>query len=335
MILVTGGTGYIGSHASLVLHEAGHEVVLLDNLSNSDAAVLDRLAVLAGRPFAFVEGDIRDETLLAQVFAEYQIDGVMHFAGLKSVAESVADPLKYFDNNVAGTRTLLGAMSAANVHRMVFSSSATVYDGSQRPPFAEDAALGASNPYGNSKAQVEALLADVAASDQRWSFALLRYFNPVGGHESGLLGENPRGIPNNLMPYICQVASGMRESLTVHGDDYPTVDGTGVRDFIHVMDLVDGHVAALDYCMKNSGVLTANLGTGTGTSVIQLIETFERITGNRVPFQIGPRRPGDVAESWADAAVAERLLGWRAKLGLPEMCRDSWTWQSTLARGDV
>lgn len=335
MILVTGGTGYIGSHASLVLHEAGHEVVLLDNLSNSDRSVLDRLKVLAGRSFKFVEGDIRDETLLAQLFSEYQIEAVMHFAGLKSVAESVANPLKYFDNNVAGTRVLLGAMTAAGVHKMVFSSSATVYDGSQRPPFSEDAGLGASNPYGNSKAQVETLLTDVAAADPNWSFALLRYFNPVGGHESGLLGESPRGVPNNLMPYICQVASGARESLTIHGNDYPTVDGTGVRDFIHVMDLVDGHVAALDYCMKTSGVLTANLGTGTGTSVIQLIETFEKITGNRVPFQIGPRRAGDVAESWADAGVAERVLGWRAKLGLSEMCRDSWMWQSTLARGEA
>ncbi|WP_303748795.1 UDP-glucose 4-epimerase GalE [Stenotrophomonas pigmentata] len=335
MILVTGGTGYIGSHASLVLHEAGHEVVLLDNLSNSSRSVLDRLAALAGKSFRFVEGDIRDEALLTQLFSEYKIDGVMHFAGLKSVAESVGDPLKYFDNNVAGTRTLLGAMSVAGVYNMVFSSSATVYDGSQRPPFAEDAALGASNPYGNSKAQVETLLNDVASADPSWSFALLRYFNPVGGHESGLLGENPRGVPNNLMPYICQVASGVRDRLTVHGDDYPTIDGTGVRDFIHVMDLADGHVAALAYCLKNNGVLTANLGTGMGTSVIQLIETFERVTGNKVPFQIGPRRAGDVAESWADAAVAERVLGWRARLGLPEMCRDSWMWQSTLARGEA
>ena len=332
-ILVTGGTGYIGSHACVVLTQAGFEVLVLDNLSNSTAGVIDRIERICGKRPALVVGDIRDDRLLMQVFDEYRVDAVMHFAGLKAVGESVEQPLRYYDNNVVGTHVLLAMMREKGVRTMVFSSSATVYSPVEPMPLRESAARCASNPYGRTKLMLEDMIEDVHAADPDVGFARLRYFNPVGAHESGLIGESPQGIPNNLMPYVCQVAEGARQKLSVFGDDYPTVDGTGVRDYIHVMDLVDGHVAALRHCLANRGMLTLNLGTGRGTSVLQLIATFESVNGCVVPHEVVGRRVGDVAESWADARLAHEILGWSATRGLEQMCRDSWRWQLNSVQG--
>ncbi|MFJ5444689.1 UDP-glucose 4-epimerase GalE [Methylobacillus methanolivorans] len=331
MILVTGGTGYIGSHACVELINAGHEVLVLDNFSNSQAHIIDRIKQITGNSPVLVEGDVRDETLLRDLFAKHAFEAVMHFAGLKAVGESVAHPLWYYDNNVAGSVTLLRVMQDFNVKQFVFSSSATVYGDPASVPIREGFPLSATNPYGASKLMVEDILRDLAASDPDWRIAILRYFNPVGAHESGLIGENPNGIPNNLMPYITQVAQGQREFLSVFGSDYPTVDGTGVRDYIHVVDLVIGHLRALERLAKEPGVFTCNLGTGQGYSVLQIVKAFESASGKKVPYQLVARRPGDVAASYTDPAYAEQSLNWKATRGIEQMCVDSWRWQQNLA----
>ena len=403
-ILVTGGAGYIGSHTCVELLAAGHEVVVLDNLSNSRRSALDRIARIAGcglgfplpvavnprptasgvepvgrsfsaptpvavnpRPTAsgvepvgrsfsapspvavnprptsgiesnpesglhFVEADVRDAGALDALFAAHRIDAVIHFAGLKSVGESVQRPLRYYDNNVGGTLALLAAMRRANVHRIVFSSSATVYAGDGQPPFREDSALGPANPYGRTKLMIEQILTDLAASAPEWKAVLLRYFNPAGAHESGILGEDPKGIPNNQMPYVSQVAVGRLAQLEVFGNDYPTPDGTGVRDYIHVVDLAVGHVAALGAIEQLPAVSTLNLGTGRGVSVLELVKAFERACGRPVPYRIAPRRPGDAAVNYSDPAEAARRLGWRATRDLDAMCRDAWRWQQWQAQ---
>jgi len=330
MILITGGTGYIGSHACVALMQAGRTVVILDNFSNSQPDVLDRLAQLCSRRPLFIEGDVRDLGLLDRIFAEHPISGVMHFAGLKAVGESVAQPLAYYDNNVNGTLQLLAAMQRAQVRLLVFSSSATVYGDPARVPIPEDAPRSATNPYGRSKLMIEDMLADLHVAEPGWRIARLRYFNPVGAHESGLIGESPQGTPNNLMPYIAQVATGLRPSLNVWGGDWPTPDGTGVRDYIHVMDLAEGHVAALDYLERQGGLLTVNLGTGRGYSVLEMAQAFEQASGRPVPCQIAPRRPGDIAQCWADTGLAKQLLGWEARRDLAQMCADAWRWQAGL-----
>ena len=329
MILVTGGAGFIGSHTCVALAQAGIPFVVLDNLCNSRRSVLERVERITGAPVSFIEGDIRDTALLQRVFAEHPVEGVIHFAALKSVGESVREPLRYYDNNVAGTVALLGAMRAANVRTLVFSSSATVYGDPASVPIREDFPLSATNAYGWSKLMMEQVLADVDASEPgQWRIARLRYFNPVGAHASGLIGEDPQDIPNNLLPYVAQVAVGLREQLSVYGNDYPTPDGTGVRDYIHVCDLAEGHVAALRYLRDHPGLLTVNLGTGRPVSVLEMVRAFERASGRAVPYRIVARRPGDVAQCWADPALAQQLLGWTAKLGLDQMCEDAWRWQS-------
>ena len=327
-LLVTGGAGYIGSHACVDLLQAGYEVVVVDNLCNSRREVLGRIERIAGRAVAFHEGDVRDASALRGLFREHAIDAVLHFAGLKAVEESIARPLDYYDNNVGGTLALCEAMAEAGVRRLVFSSSATVYGDPDAVPVGEDHPLRPANPYGRSKAMVESILQDLFRSDPAWKIALLRYFNPVGAHESGLIGEDPGGVPNNLMPFIAQVAVGRREALNVYGNDYPTPDGTGVRDYIHVVDLARGHLAALEKLAAASGVLTANLGTGRGYSVLEVVEAFRQASGRDIPYRIVARRPGDVAACYADPGLAARLLGWRAERGLEEMCRDAWRWQS-------
>ena len=333
MILVTGGAGFIGTHACAALADAGIPTLLLDNFSNSRRSVLDRLARITGKPVACVEGDVRDTQLLRQLFASHPIEGVIHFAALKAVGESVREPLRYYENNVAGTVSLLRAMQAAGVRTLVFSSSATVYGDPASLPIREDFPLSATNPYGWSKLMMEQVLADVDhAEPGQWRIARLRYFNPVGAHESGLIGEDPQDIPNNLMPYVAQVATGQREVLSVYGGDYPTPDGTGVRDYIHVCDLAEGHVAALRYLRAHPGLLTVNLGTGRPVSVLEMVRGFEQASGRAVPYQVVARRPGDVAACWADPALAERLLGWRARRDLQAMCRDAWRWQDGEAR---
>jgi UDP-glucose 4-epimerase len=333
-ILVTGGAGYIGSHTTLALLEAGFEVVVLDNLCNSSAESLRRVEQICGKAPLFVQGDIRDRALLDELFAAHRIGAVLHFAGLKAVGESVRKPLDYYENNVAGSVTLCQAMAAAGVFRLVFSSSATVYGEPAQMPIGEDLPTGVpTNPYGRSKLMVEELLQDLAASDPRWSIALLRYFNPVGAHASGLIGEDPNGIPNNLLPYISQVAIGSLKQLSVFGDDYPTADGTGVRDYIHVLDLADGHLKALHAIGQQTGVNIWNLGTGTGYSVLQMIRAFEQASGQPVPYQVVERRPGDIAECWADPAKAARELGWHAERGLAAMMADAWRWQSGNPQG--
>ncbi|HSW17103.1 MAG TPA: UDP-glucose 4-epimerase GalE, partial [Ramlibacter sp.] len=329
-VLVTGGAGYIGSHLCVALSQAGRPVVLLDNFSTSQRGVVDPIQRLAASPLHLVEADIRDEAALARVFAQFDIGAVFHFAGLKSVAESVRAPLDYFSHNVTGSLALLRQMQAASVRTLVFSSSATVYGDACASPITEAAPASAVNPYGRSKLMVEEMLADLAAADRRWRFACLRYFNPVGAHPSGLLGEAPVGEPANLMPYVVQVAAGARSALPLYGSDYPTRDGTGVRDYIHVMDLVEGHLAALDRLDSEPGCLTLNLGTGRGVSVLELVRAFEAATGRPVPLQPLPRRPGDVAECFADASLAERLLGWRASRSLHDMCASSWQWAQTM-----
>ena len=333
MILVTGGAGYIGSHVCVALAAAGERFVVLDNFSNSRPSVLERVQQITGQAVQCVQGDVRDAALLQELFASHAIEAVMHFAAFKAVGESVAQPLRYYDNNVAGTVALLQAMDAAGVRSMVFSSSATVYGDPASLPIREDFPLSATNPYGWSKLMMEQVLADVAAAEPGlWRIARLRYFNPVGAHESGLIGEDPRGIPNNLLPYVAQVAAGQREALSVYGNDYPTVDGTGVRDYIHVCDLAEGHVAALRYLRQHPGLLTVNLGTGRPVSVLEMVRGFEQASGRPVPYRIVARRPGDVAACWADPALAERLLGWRARRGVEAMCRDAWRWQDGEAR---
>ena len=327
-ILVTGGAGYIGSITTVQLLSAGLNAVILDNFANSKPAVLERVKRVAGRAPAFVQGDVRDHALLERVLREQQIDAVIHFAGLKAVGESVSMPLAYYDNNVHGTVQLLEAMQAADVRTMVFSSSATVYGDAARMPLHEELPTSATNPYGRTKLMIEQILADVAASDPSWSMTALRYFNPVGAHDSGLIGEDPQGVPNNLMPYIAQVAVGRLPRLRVFGDDYPTPDGTGVRDYIHVVDLADGHLAALRYAHGRPGMHVFNLGTGRGNSVLEMLAAFGRASGRELSYEVVPRRPGDVAACWADPTRAERTLGWRATRTLEKMCEDTWRWQS-------
>lgn len=326
-ILITGGTGFIGSHACVSLAQAGHELVILDNLCNSRADVIDRLASICDKRPAFIQGDVRDAATLNQVFAEHPISAVVHFAGLKAVGESSEKPLEYYDNNVTGTLQLLAAMNRAAVKILVFSSSATVYGDPASVPIREDFPRSATNPYGRSKLIVEDILADLHKADSQWRIARLRYFNPVGAHESGLIGETPQGTPNNLMPYVAQVATGQREYLNVWGNDYPTPDGTGVRDYIHVCDLAEGHVAALNYLYQKGGLLTVNLGTGHGYSVLDMVKAFEKASGHPVPYKFARRREGDSAKSWADPSLAKKLLGWQARRGLEEMCADAWRWQ--------
>jgi UDP-glucose 4-epimerase len=332
-ILISGGAGYIGSHACLEFLAEGHDIVVLDNLCNGSAESLRRVKVLSGRDFPFIVADIRDRSALDALFEEHAIDAVIHFAGLKAVGESVEKPLLYYDNNIAGSITLFEAMAGANVKTIVFSSSATVYGDPHTVPITEDFPLSATNPYGRSKLFIEQILGDIVASDPTWRVALLRYFNPVGAHESGSIGEDPRGIPNNLMPYIAQVAVGRRPHLNVFGNDYPTPDGTGVRDYIHVVDLARGHVKAVERLKAVSGTHVLNLGTGRGYSVIEMAEAFAQASGRAVPYRFAPRRAGDVARCFADPAKAERELGWKATLGLQQMCRDTWRWQSMNPQG--
>lgn len=328
-ILVTGGAGFIGSHTTVALQQAGYRVVVLDNLSNSSASVLARVErITAARP-EFIQGDIRDAALLDELFAAHRIDAILHFAGLKAVGESTQKPLAYYDNNVHGSINLLQAAGRAAVRTFVFSSSATVYGDPQRLPLAEDHPRSATNPYGHSKLVVEDMLESLYRAEAGWRIARLRYFNPVGAHPSGLIGEAPQGVPNNLMPYVAQVARGTRPRLQVFGDDYDTPDGTGVRDYIHVMDLAQGHVAALRYCEKQrQNLLSVNLGTGRGYSVLEMVRAFEKASGRPVPYDIVARRPGDIAACWADTNLAAAELGWRATLGIDEMCADAWRWES-------
>lgn len=332
-ILVTGGAGYIGSHTVVELLNAGHQVIIVDNLCNSSIAVLERIHKLAKPNFRFVQADVRDGAALDRLFAEQPIDGVIHFAGLKAVGESVSQPLRYFDNNVGSTLALLQAMDRAGVRRIVFSSSATVYGDPQQVPITEDSRLQVTNPYGRTKLMCEDILRDLQVSDPRWQMAILRYFNPVGAHISGLIGEHPNGIPNNLMPFITQVAVGQREFLSIFGRDYPTPDGTGVRDYIHVVDLAQGHLAALHYLQTQQTSITVNLGTGQGVSVQELADTFARVTGVPVPYRFVDRRPGDVAACYADTTRAREALGWQAQLGVERMCQDAWRWQSQNPKG--
>ncbi len=326
-ILVTGGTGYIGSHACVALIAAGHDVSVIDDLSNSRSDVIDRIEEIAGKRPAFFEGDVRDHTFVRHALASGPVDAVIHFAGLKAVGESVAQPLRYYDCNVGGTLALCEEMALAGVKTLIFSSSATVYGDPASVPIREDFPRSATNPYGASKLMIEDILADLAKTDPDWRIARLRYFNPVGAHESGLIGEAPSGIPNNLVPYIAQVASGQRDRLQIFGDDYPTADGTGVRDYLHVIDLAEGHLAALDYLSEHAGLLTVNLGTGCGYSVLDMVHAFEKASGRPVPYDIVARRPGDIAACYADPSLAKQLLGWEAKRGIDEMCRDAWRWQ--------
>ena len=350
-ILVTGGAGYIGSHTCIALHEAGYDIVVYDNLSNSSRESINRVSNLIGQSIEFIEGDIRDAEMLRQVFSSHHFFGVIHFAGLKAVGESVAKPLLYYNNNVSGTITLLEVMAEYDVKNFVFSSSATVYGDPEILPIDESSSRSCTNPYGQSKLAVEHILEDLAVSDTRWNLIPLRYFNPVGAHPSGQIGEDPNDIPNNLMPYISQVAVGKLPKLSIFGNDYPTIDGTGVRDFIHVTDLAQGHVAALDYLKqqtsieehssdekssnkKNSiGFLPINLGTGKGTSVLELVSAFSDVSGQTIPYQFTDRRAGDIASCYSSADKAKVLLGWQAKLSITDMCQDTWHWQSMNPNG--
>ena len=331
-ILLTGGMGFIGSHTAVVLIEAGHDVVLFDNLSNADRSVLDRIETITGRRPVFIEGDIRDAAAMEKALDG--VDAVIHFAGLKAVGESVSKPVEYYDNNVNGTLVLLAAMRRKGVNRIIFSSSSTVYGTPETLPLTEDCPTGEpTNPYGRSKLHIEQILADVCRAYPEFSAVCLRYFNPIGAHPSGLIGEDPNGIPNNLLPYVSQVAAGKLAYLHVFGDDYPTPDGTGVRDYIHVVDLARGHVAAADYAMKHTGTEIINLGTGHGYSVLDIVKAFEKVNGVKVPYKIEARRPGDIAECWADPAKAKELLGWTAQKNLEDMCRDAWRWQTQNPNG--
>jgi len=332
-ILVTGGTGYIGSHTVVQLLEAGHHVLVLDNLCNSKAQVIDRISQITGNTPQFIEGDVRNRKLLKQLFADHAIETVIHFAGLKAVGESVQKPLMYYENNVSGSVVLLDEMAAAQVKSIVFSSSATVYGEPQFLPYTESHPLKPINVYGHSKLMVEQVLQDLALSDPAWRVALLRYFNPVGAHHSGFIGEDPAGIPNNLMPFVAQVAVGKRAQLSVYGNDYDTKDGTGVRDYIHVDDLASGHLAALEYLKKNAGVLKVNLGTGQGTSVFELIHAFEKAANRKIPYEVVARREGDLSEYYADAKYSKMVLGWQAQYDIDRMCVDTWRWQSQNPNG--
>lgn len=334
-IFVTGGAGYIGSHTCITLLEAGFNVTVFDNLSNSSTEALKRVEQLTGQQVNFVRGDICDASALQQALASASFDAVIHFAGLKAVGESVAKPLSYYENNVVGTWNLLDAMAKLQIFNLVFSSSATVYGDPAVLPIKEDAPRFATNPYGRTKLIIEQMLEDVAKAEPRWSISSLRYFNPVGAHKSGLIGEDPNGIPNNLMPFISQVAVGRRALLSVFGGDYDTTDGTGVRDYIHVVDLSEGHLAALHYLMENSqvGFLPVNLGTGQGVSVLQMVKAFELAAAVPVPFQVVDRRLGDIAACYADASTAAKLFGWQAKLDITRMCQDTWRWQSLNPNG--
>jgi len=327
-ILVTGGAGYIGSHTCVELLEAGYEVIVADNLSNSKEESLRRVEAITGKRLTFHEVDLLDREALSSIFARSEIRSVIHFAGLKAVGESVSVPLRYYHNNVTGTLILCSVMMEHGVRNMVFSSSATVYGDPERVPIREDFPLGATNPYGRSKLMIEVILRDLHASDAGWNIALLRYFNPVGAHASGLIGEDPNGTPNNLMPFISQVAVGKLPMLSVFGNDYPTRDGTGVRDYIHVMDLARGHIHALKKLEQRPGIVTYNLGTGQGYSVLEMVRAFEKASGRKIPYRIAERRPGDIASCYADPSKAESELGWKAQRGIDDMCRDSWKWQS-------
>ena len=333
-VLVTGGAGYIGSHTCIELIQKGYDVIILDNFYNSKPEALNRIRKISGGDFKFCECDIRDRAGLDKVFAENKIDAIIHFAGLKAVGESCRKPLEYYENNVGGTVTLCEAMRDAGVKRIVFSSSATVYGSNNPSPLREDMpAGGTTNPYGTTKYYIENILKDVYAADNEWSIVLLRYFNPIGAHESGLIGEDPNGIPNNLMPYITQVAIGKLDCLSVFGNDYPTPDGTGVRDYIHVVDLARGHLCAVDKAMSAPGLNIYNLGTGKGYSVLDVINAFEKASGKKVNYRIAPRRSGDVAVCYSDPSKAKKELGWEAEYGIEQMCRDSWNWQSKNPQG--
>jgi UDP-glucose 4-epimerase len=332
IILVTGGTGYIGSHTVVELMAAGHDVVIIDNLCNSKVSVLDRIQRIAGRRPKFEQFDVRNRPALRQLLASRRFDAVIHFAGLKAVGESVQKPLQYYENNVSGSLALAECMIEAGVKTIVFSSSATVYGEPPSVQFREDLPLSPVHPYGRSKLMIEEILRDAAATDPAWRVALLRYFNPVGAHSSGLIGEDPNGIPNNLMPYIAQVAVGKLTELPVFGNDYPTPDGTGVRDYIHVVDLARGHLAALNALRQRPGVLTVNLGTGRGYSVLEMVRAFAAASGKPVPYRIVERRPGDIAQCYADPTLARDTLGWQAQLGIDAMCADTWRWQSWAAQ---
>ena len=327
-ILITGGAGYIGGHALIEALNAGHEAHVVDNLCNSSVESLARVKQLTNRDFGFTRADIRDGAAMRDVVNDFAPEAVIHFAGLKAVGASVSEPLEYFDNNVAGTLALLGALRDSECRRFVFSSSATVYGDPDYLPIDEVHPLRTTNPYGRTKLQIEGILQDLAASDPAWSIALLRYFNPVGAHPSGRIGEDPVGVPNNLMPFVAQVAVGRRDALGVYGDDYDTPDGTGVRDYIHVTDLARAHLAAIDWTARSHGCEAFNLGTGRGVSVLEMVEAFSEASGRPIPVRIAPRRQGDVATCFANASKAEAELGWRAELGLDEMCRSAWHWQS-------
>ena len=332
-ILVTGGTGYIGSHTVVQLLNAGHNVVILDNLCNSNRGVLQRIESLTQKSPHFIEGDIRDRAVLRGLFEQYSCDAVIHFAGLKAVGESEENPLKYFDNNVSGSVTLFEEMLSANVHRLIFSSSATVYGNPGEVCYSESTPLKPINVYGETKLMVEDILRSLKRSNPELQIALLRYFNPVGAHESGQMGEDPFGVPNNLMPFISQVAIGTRPKLMVYGNDYPTPDGTGLRDYIHVEDLAAGHLAALNHLSPTNSLITVNLGTGRPYSVLEVIQSFEKASGKRIPYEIVGRRPGDLAEYYADPSFAKKVLGWEAKLDIDRMCADSWRWQKNNPKG--
>ena len=333
-VLVTGGAGYIGSHTCVELLERGYGVVVIDNLCNSSAVALERVEKLTGKSLTFYRGDVRDEALLNRIFRTHEIGCVIHFAGLKAVGESVSIPWKYYDNNLNSTLVLTKAMEETGVRNLIFSSSATVYTADNEMPLRETSRTGGcTNPYGWTKYMTEQILSGMANADREWSMVLLRYFNPIGAHESGLIGEDPRGIPNNLMPYITQVAVGRREYLNIYGDDYDTHDGTGVRDYIHVVDLAKGHVAAVEFVCGNKGCEVFNLGTGIGYSVLDMVKAFNAANGLDLPYRIAPRRPGDVARMFADPDKSARILGWKAEKNLEDMCRDSWNWQSKNPNG--
>ncbi|EOH0514964.1 UDP-glucose 4-epimerase GalE [Vibrio fluvialis] len=333
-VLITGGMGYIGSHTCVQMIAAGMTPIMVDNLCNAKAEVLNRIEALTGVRPAFYQGDLRDEAFLDSVFAKHDVQAVIHFAGLKAVGESVSKPIEYYDNNVNGTLVLVRSMRNAGVKSLVFSSSATVYGDPQTVPITETSPTGATtNPYGRSKYMVEQCLSDLVIAEPEWSITLLRYFNPVGAHPSGTMGEDPQGIPNNLMPFIAQVAVGRREKLAVFGNDYATPDGTGIRDYIHVMDLADGHIAALQAVGTQAGLHIYNLGTGKGSSVLDMVNAFSQACGKAVPYEICPRRPGDIAECWASTEKAQRELGWQAKLSLADMTADTWRWQSNNPQG--
>lgn len=323
-VLVTGGAGYIGSHACVELLNAGHDIVIVDNFVNSKPEALDCIRKITGKDFVFVEADLRDRTAMNRIFDENAIDAVIHFAGLKAVGESVAMPLEYYDNNLGGFIVLAEVMRDHGVKRLVFSSSATVYGMNNPVPFREDYPTSATNPYGYTKVMIEQMLRDLAVSDSEWKICMLRYFNPIGAHESGLIGEDPNGIPNNLLPYVAQVAAGKLKQLTVFGNDYDTPDGTGVRDYIHVVDLALGHLAALDYVEDHCGAEAVNLGTGYGTSVLEIVSAFEKASGRSVPYRISDRRPGDIASCYASTEKAAEVLHWTAKRNIDDMCRDGW-----------